>query len=228
MSDHSKIATWNPVRGCTKISPGCKHCYAETFAERFRGVLGHPYERGFDLRLVPEKLNEPLLWSRPKTVFVNSMSDVFHSDVPDEYIEAVAKVMQAIQASRLFRREVERDVLGKEQPVTGFRHELIGKFLAARHVRHIIGQGAGSATVDYITLSGDELWLDMFYFVIDETVSSALLNRFLKEILAAGGLARERIAAYAIGTKGAQVATDVRVAYEKAKLGEDLALTPAA
>src|SRR4051812_12331135 len=49
-------ATWNPVRGCTKISPGCKHCYAETFAERFRGVPGHPYEQGFDLRLVPEKL----------------------------------------------------------------------------------------------------------------------------------------------------------------------------
>ena len=52
-------ATWNPVRGCTKISPGCKHCYAETFAERFRGVKGHPYEQGFDLRLVPEKLTEP-------------------------------------------------------------------------------------------------------------------------------------------------------------------------
>jgi protein gp37 len=98
MSDHSKIewteATWNPVRGCTKISSGCKHCYAETFAERFRGVSGHPYEKGFDLRLVPEKLNEPLLWSRPKTVFVNSMSDLFHVDVPDQYIEAVAKVMK--------------------------------------------------------------------------------------------------------------------------------------
>ena len=57
-------ATWNPVRGCTKISPGCKHCYAETFAERFRGVPGHPYEQGFDLRLVPEKLAEPLVGGR--------------------------------------------------------------------------------------------------------------------------------------------------------------------
>ncbi len=99
MSDHSKIewteATWNPVRGCTKISPGCQHCYAETFAERFRGVRAHPYERGFDLRLVPEKLNEPLFWSQPKMVFVNSMSDLFHVDVPDEYIEAVARVMKA-------------------------------------------------------------------------------------------------------------------------------------
>ncbi|MBZ5628205.1 MAG: phage Gp37/Gp68 family protein [Acidobacteriia bacterium] len=88
-------ATWNPVRGCTKISPGCKHCYAETFAERFRGVKGHPYEQGFDLRLVPEKLSEPLRWRSPKMVFVNSMSDLFHSGVPDDYIAAVARVMLA-------------------------------------------------------------------------------------------------------------------------------------
>ena len=95
MSLLSKIewtdATWNPVRGCTKISPGCKHCYAETFAERFRGVPGHPYEQGFDLRLVPEKLAEPLRWATPKMIFVNSMSDLFHEDVPDDYIEQVAR-----------------------------------------------------------------------------------------------------------------------------------------
>jgi len=86
-------ATWNPVRGCTKISPGCKHCYAETFAERFRGVKGHPYEQGFDLRLVPEKLTEPFGWRSPKLVFVNSMSDLFQEGVPDEYTEAVSQVM---------------------------------------------------------------------------------------------------------------------------------------
>jgi len=86
-------ATWNPVRGCTKISPGCKHCYAETFAERFRGVKGHPYEQGFDPRLVPEKLAEPLRWRQPKMIFVNSMSDLFHDFVPDDYIVAVATVM---------------------------------------------------------------------------------------------------------------------------------------
>ncbi len=85
--------TWNPVRGCTKISPGCKHCYAETFAERFRGVKGHPYESGFDLRLVPEKLFEPFSWTAPSMVFVNSMSDLFHVDVPDEFIIRVVKVM---------------------------------------------------------------------------------------------------------------------------------------
>ncbi|MGE3805038.1 MAG: DUF5131 family protein [Gemmataceae bacterium] len=99
MSDHSKIewtdATWNPVRGCTKISPGCAHCYAETFAERFRGVPGHPYEQGFDLRLVPEKLTEPLKWSSSRMIFVNSMSDLFHDEVSDDYIVGVAKVMQA-------------------------------------------------------------------------------------------------------------------------------------
>ena len=88
-------ATWNPVRGCTKITSGCAHCYASTFAERFRGVPGHPYEQGFDLRLVPEKLSEPFQWPSAKRVFVNSMSDLFHQDVPDEYIERVCRVMAA-------------------------------------------------------------------------------------------------------------------------------------
>jgi len=98
MSDHSAIewtnATWNPVRGCTKVSPGCKHCYAETFAERFRGVPGHPFEQGFDLRLVPSALALPLSWRRGRLVFVNSMSDLFHDDVPDEYIVRVFAVMR--------------------------------------------------------------------------------------------------------------------------------------
>lgn len=87
-------ATWNPVRGCSKISPGCKHCYAERFAERFRGVPGHPFEQGFDLRLVPEKLADPLRWKSPKMIFVNSMSDLFHTEVPQSYISKVASVMR--------------------------------------------------------------------------------------------------------------------------------------
>ena len=120
MSEHSDIewtdATWNPVRGCTKVSPGCKHCYAEIFAERFRGVPGHPYEQGFDLRLVPEKLAEPLRWKSPRMIFVNSMSDLFHEDVPEDYILHVAQVMG--QASwHTFqvltkRSERMRDLLG--------------------------------------------------------------------------------------------------------------------
>lgn len=87
-------ATWNPVRGCSKVSPGCKHCYAETFAERFRGVPGHPYEQGFDLKLVPEKLEAPLQWRIPRRIFVNSMSDLFHEQIPAEYIARVGQVMQ--------------------------------------------------------------------------------------------------------------------------------------
>jgi protein gp37 len=88
-------ATWNPVRGCTKISAGCLNCYAETFAERWRGTKGHPYEHGFDLRLVEDKLFEPLTWARPRMIFVNSMSDLFHDDVPDAFIGSVFRVMQA-------------------------------------------------------------------------------------------------------------------------------------
>ena len=100
MSDRSPIewtnATWNPVRGCTKVSPGCKHCYAETFAERFRGVPGHPFEQGFDLRLVPKALDLPATWRQGRLIFVNSMSDLFHIGVPEEYVERVFAVMRAV------------------------------------------------------------------------------------------------------------------------------------
>jgi protein gp37 len=97
MSENSSIewtdATWNPVTGCTKISPGCAHCYAETFAERFRGVRGHPYEQGFDLKLWPDRLDLPLQWKRPRRIFVNSMSDLFHADVPADFISRVFDTM---------------------------------------------------------------------------------------------------------------------------------------
>jgi protein gp37 len=99
VSDKSTIewteATWNPVRGCTKISPGCKHCYAETFAERFRGVPGHPFEQGFDLRLIPEALDLPIRWRRGRLIFVNSMSDLFHERIPDSYIDRVFETILA-------------------------------------------------------------------------------------------------------------------------------------
>ncbi len=98
MSDRSAIewteATWNPVTGCDKVSPGCAHCYAETFAKRFEGVPGHPYEQGFELKLWPERLGIPLAWRRPRMVFVNSMSDLFHEDIPDEYVAEVFEVMR--------------------------------------------------------------------------------------------------------------------------------------
>jgi len=79
-------ATWNPVTGCDKVSPGCAHCYAETFAERWRGIPGHPYEQGFALKLWPQRLEQPLEWSRPRMTFVNSMSDLFHEQIPESFI----------------------------------------------------------------------------------------------------------------------------------------------
>ena len=88
-------ATWNPVTGCTKIGPGCDNCYAERFAERFRGVLGHPYQHGFDLTLRPERLDQPARWRRPRMIFVNSMSDLFHKNVPDTYVDRVFDAMEA-------------------------------------------------------------------------------------------------------------------------------------
>ncbi len=86
-------ATWNPVTGCTEVSPGCDHCYARTFAERFRGVPGHPYAQGFDLRLWPSRLDLPTKWKQPRRIFVNSMSDLFHKDVPDSFILDVFRTM---------------------------------------------------------------------------------------------------------------------------------------
>lgn len=97
MADRSAIewteATWNPVTGCDQVSPGCAHCYAKTFAERWRGVPGHPYEQGFDLRLWPQRLGQPLKWKRPRTIFVNSMSDLFHERIPTSFIAEVFDVM---------------------------------------------------------------------------------------------------------------------------------------
>lgn len=97
MADHSSIewteATWNPVTGCDKVSPGCAHCYAETFANRWQGIAGHPYEQGFQLRLWPTRLELPLTWKRPRRIFVNSMSDLFHPGIPDGFVAKVFATM---------------------------------------------------------------------------------------------------------------------------------------
>jgi protein gp37 len=86
--------TWNPVTGCTKISAGCDNCYAARFSERFRGVPGHPFENGFDLTVRPERLTQPLDWKRPRMIFVNSMSDLFHKGVPKAHIAKVFDTME--------------------------------------------------------------------------------------------------------------------------------------
>jgi|SRR5882724_1168257 len=97
MGDNSAIewtdATWNPVTGCTKISPGCKHCYAERLAIRLQAMDSNRYRNGFAVTLQPDQLPLPLRWRTPKMIFVNSMSDLFHEDVPDEYVLAVVGVM---------------------------------------------------------------------------------------------------------------------------------------
>ena len=98
MADGSAIewtdATWNPVTGCSKISRGCDNCYAERFSERFRGVPDHPFSSGFDLTLRPERIQQPLNWRKPRMIFVNSMSDLFHKDVPREFIDKVFDTME--------------------------------------------------------------------------------------------------------------------------------------
>lgn len=98
MSDRSKIewtdSTWNPITGCQAVSPGCDHCYAKRFAERFRGVVGSPFEQGFDLKLQPEWLEKPLHWTRPRRIFVGSMTDLFQKDVPEEYIRRIFAIME--------------------------------------------------------------------------------------------------------------------------------------
>lgn len=99
MADKSSIewtdATWNPVTGCTKVSAGCDNCYAERFSERFRGVSGHPFQTGFDLTLRTERLRQPLTWRQPRMVFVNSMSDLFHKGIAEDFVVRVFQTMEA-------------------------------------------------------------------------------------------------------------------------------------
>jgi protein gp37 len=118
-------ATWNPVTGCTKIGPGCDNCYAERFAERWRGIKDHPYEQGFNLRLWPERLKQPALWKKPRMIFVNSMSDLFHKDIDRSYIDRVFDVMENVnwhvyqvltKRSSLMRKYVSQRYHGGKVP----------------------------------------------------------------------------------------------------------------
>lgn len=121
-------ATWNPVTGCTKISPGCDHCYAERFSERFRGVPGHPFEFGFDLMLRPERVRQPLAWKKPKMIFVNSMSDLFHKEVPISYVDQIFDTMD--QANwHIFQILTKRSSLMRDYINTRY-----GEGLAPEHI----------------------------------------------------------------------------------------------
>ena len=132
MATVSKIewtdTTWNPVTGCTKITRGCDNCYAERFAERFRGTPGHPYEPGFDLTLRPERLSQPLSWKRPRMIFVNSMSDLFHKDIPTDFIDNVFETMETADW-HVFQ------VLTKRSPLMrDYLRRRYGSRLAPRHI----------------------------------------------------------------------------------------------
>lgn len=131
-------ATWNPVTGCTKIGPGCDNCYAERFAERWRGVPGHPYESGFDLTLRPERLQQPLTWRKPRLVFVNSMSDLFHKDIPIDFVDAAFDTMERANA-HIFqiltkRSSIMRNYVNRRYGIKGFPQNIwLGVSIEDRH-----------------------------------------------------------------------------------------------
>ena len=125
--------SWNPVTGCDKVSPGCAHCYAETFAERFRGVPGHPYEPGFDLTLRPERLRQPYAWKTPRLVFVNSMSDLFHEDIPYDFLSEVYRTMR-VTARHTFQVLTKRSARMAQLLID--HHEDLLRPGASRHIWH--------------------------------------------------------------------------------------------
>jgi protein gp37 len=108
--------TWNPVTGCNKVSPGCKHCYAERMAERLQAMGQANYTNGFKLTLQPQMLDLPLTWKRPRTIFVNSMSDLFHEGVPEDYIQKVFAVMARVSWHRFQILTKQADRLARVAP----------------------------------------------------------------------------------------------------------------
>ncbi len=167
MSDNSAIewtnASWNPVTGCTRLSAGCDHCYAERFSERFRGVPGHPFEPGFDLTLRPERLGQPERWRRPRLIFVNSMSDLFHKNIPAEFLGRVFDVMEKVdrhvyqvltKRSSLMRTFVNRRYAGKTPPAHIWLGVSIENASTLSRLRHLKGTNAAVRFVSFEPLLG--------------------------------------------------------------------------
>lgn len=154
MSDTTKIewsdASWNVVTGCTEVSPGCDRCYAKTFAERWRGTPGHHFENGFDLQLRPERLTIPMAWKKPRKVFVNSMSDLFHKDIPDEHIARTFAVM-ALTPRHTYQ------VLSK-------RHARMRSLLSSQAFQHQVAKAIDALSVD-LAHDPNESWADIPGFV---------------------------------------------------------------
>ena len=169
--------TWNPVTGCTKISTGCDHCYAERFSERFRGVKGHPYEVGFDLTLRPERLDQPKHWRRPQLIFVNSMSDLFHKDIPAEYVDCVFDTMEnadwhiyqvLTKRSSLMRDFVNRRYSDSPVPTHIWLGVSIENALKLSRLRHLKQTNASVRFVSFEPLLGSlgSLNLEGIHWVI--------------------------------------------------------------
>ena len=167
MAENSAIewtnATWNPVTGCSKLSAGCDHCYAERFSERFRGVAGHPFEPGFDLTLRPERLKQPEHWRRPRLIFVNSMSDLFHKDIPRKFVESVFDTMEAAdwhvyqvltKRSSLMRDFVNQRYDGLEPPNHIWLGVSIENASALGRLRHLKRTNAATRFVSFEPLLG--------------------------------------------------------------------------
>ena len=162
MADNSAIewtdATWNPVTGCTKITRGCDNCYAARFAERWRGVKGHPYEQGFDLRLWPARLDQPARWRKPRMIFVNSMSDLFHKDVPRAFIDNVFDCMERVdrhtyqvltKRSSLMRNYLKRRYPGGAAPGHIWCGVSVEHSAATARIRHL---QAAPAAVRFLSI----------------------------------------------------------------------------
>jgi len=181
MAQQSKIEwtekTWNPVTGCDKTGPGCDHCYAERFAERFRGVPKHPYEVGFDLTLRPERLAQPLQWRAPTIIFVNSMSDLFHKDIPRSYIDRVFDTMEKAdwhvfqvltKRSSLMRDYVNARYTGKTAPEHIWLGVSVENKQALSRVQHLRDTNATIRFISAEPLLEDiaEINLDQIHWLI--------------------------------------------------------------
>lgn len=150
-------ATWNPVSGCTKLSRGCDHCYAERLAERFRGSAAHPFEHGFDLTLRPHKLREPLTWRKSRRVFVNSMSDLFHKEIPPRFVDQVFSTMEQAhwhvfqvltKRSSLLRSYINRRYAGGRAPAHIWLGVTVEDRQSLSRIRHLV---SSAATVRFVS-----------------------------------------------------------------------------
>jgi protein gp37 len=163
-------ATWNPVTGCTKISAGCDNCYAARFSERFRGVYGHPFETGFDLTLRPERLLQPLEWKNPRMIFVNSMSDLFHKEIPKSHVSKVFDTMEKAdwhiyqvltKRSSLLRKFVNQRYSPEKPPLHIWFGVSVENDSAISRISHLRGANAGIRFLSIEPLIGPVGKLDL-------------------------------------------------------------------